>query len=290
MPIEAAMDDTSPAPRVSPANALCCRFSPDDSLVAASFSDGSVQVYDSRDGREAMKLEAPRTEGPMSRTGLPAPVMRFRKGQSRLEMTRRPLLLVGTVDQDLQQWNLRPREDESPLVYAGGAYGSAGGEQILAMDYHPEGSTFAVAGTDKPGSVVDRPNPSAAAVRIFDDATKTCVATLVGHQNRVMCVKYARFGSQPMLVSGGFDGLRLWDLRENACVRSLAQGTQGVDLSGDAIDCHGTTLLTASRRNSNQLQLWDLRTFKLLRETALHCPAGAPLCRKRPWSANPNLG
>ena len=262
-------------------DSLCCRFSPDDSVVAAGFSDGSVQVFDAQTGNPMAKLEAP-TTGNAGTTirgksiGMPASIMRFRPGQTRLEMSRRPLLLVGTVDRDLQQWNLKAAEDDSPLVYEGGCFGNAGGDQIFAMDYHPGGRAFAVAGSDKhDDSTTYRQNTGTAAVRIFDDESKKCITTLHGHQNRIMCLKHATPVTHTVLVSGGFDGLKLWDVREKNCVRSLAHGGQGVELSGDAIDCHGVTMLTASFRTSRQLQLWDLRTFKLLREDALHDSVGS---------------
>ena len=47
-----------------------------------------------------------------------------------------------------------------------------------------------------------------------------------------MCLKHATPVAHTVLVSGGFDGLKLWDVREKNCVRSLAHGGQGVQLRG----------------------------------------------------------
>lgn len=245
------------------AKPLVVRFSCDDSMVAAGYSDGTVRVYDARTGEPRGNLEVPRVQ-----TDLPAPVMRFSPQQTIMQKMTRQILLVGTVDKGLQQWDLsRPTE---ALLY--NAHPDDSIDQILALDYHPDGRLFAVAGTDK--SDGGREKQGHAAVRIFDDNTKKRVMALEGHQNRITCLRYAGDDSpRGLLVSGGFDGLRIWDVREKRCAHTLMHGAAGVELCGDAVDIRGTTLLTASYRTSRQLQQWDLRTGRLLNSVPLPTPS-----------------
>ena len=68
---------------------------------------------------------------------------------------------------------------------------------------------------------------------------------------------------------------QVWDLRDRRAVRALLHGPRGVELMGDAIDVRGSTILTASFRARQQLQQWDLRNGKLLREVPWHVVPGA---------------
>jgi len=80
------------------------------------------------------------------------------------------------------------------------------------------------------------------------------------HSNRVYSVKFAAGHTshiENLVLSAGWDrNLMVWDLRTSAApVKSFF----GVYLSGDALDCVGSDVVTASYRPDHQLQLWDLR-------------------------------
>lgn len=81
-----------------------------------------------------------------------------------------------------------------------------------------------------------------------------------GHSNRVFCLKCNPY--QPnMIATGGWDNtVQIYDIRKRGPIASLF----GPHICGDAIDfkSDGVTMLTGSYRNSDVLELWDLRTFE----------------------------
>jgi len=125
---------------------------------------------------------------------------------------------------------------------------------IMCMDFSPDGTYFATGGTDKK-------------VRLYDDNTKTLLKTMKpgdfnhpGHSNRIFSINFHKDNSN-FMASGGWDNtIQFYDLREGNIVRSI----YGPHICGDAIDMKGDYLLTGSWSTENQIQIWDLRTFKLL--------------------------
>lgn len=80
---------------------------------------------------------------------------------------------------------------------------------------------------------------------------------LTTHTNRVVSVK-AHPTERDLFVSGGLDrAVKVWDLRVGEPVSSIG----GPELAGDCLDfsSNGDWLLTASGRNSDQLELFDWR-------------------------------
>ena len=80
------------------------------------------------------------------------------------------------------------------------------------------------------------------------------------HSNRLYGCKFASGHTSHidnLVISAGWDRtMQVWDLRApGPAVKSFF----GVYLSGDALDCVGSDIVTASYRPVNQLQLWDLR-------------------------------
>lgn len=124
---------------------------------------------------------------------------------------------------------------------------------LFCLDYNPDGSMLAVGNKN-------------AQIHVFDEATKSIVATLEahssispGHSNRVFSV---RFANDPnLLVSGGWDStLFFWDLREKKSVGWV----YGPHLSSDSLDIQGDTLLSGSYNDKDVLQLWSLSQRKLI--------------------------
>lgn len=125
---------------------------------------------------------------------------------------------------------------------------------IMCLDFNPTGQYFATAGNDK-------------RVRLYDDNTKTLLRTmqaggfdLPGHSNRIFAVNFHKENLN-LLISGGWDNtIQFYDVRQGVVVNSL----YGPHICGDAIDTQGYTLLTGSWSIENQLQMWDIRMFKLI--------------------------
>jgi COMPASS component SWD3 len=125
---------------------------------------------------------------------------------------------------------------------------------IMCLDFNQDGTQFATGGTDKK-------------VRLYDDNTKTLLRTMKpgdfnhpGHSNRIFSINFNKENSN-LLASGGWDNtIQFYDVREGSIVRSI----YGPHVCGDAIDMKGDYILTGSWSTENQIQIWDIRTFKLL--------------------------
>ena len=173
------------------AEAFCVRFSPDDTLLAAGCGDGVVRVYHTEDGRIAYKLEA-------CASGLPTTAIRFRP-TSAASKTRN-VLLVANSDGTVQHWHVTSSRCLHTITEEG--------NQVYAIDYAADGLRFATAGKDY-------------TVRVYDEATKTCVAELCGgytktsqgHSNRIFSVKFSALDPN-ILVSAGWDNtVQVWSTR-----------------------------------------------------------------------------
>lgn len=98
--------------------------------------------------------------------------------------------------------------------------------RLFALDYSPDGATFATGGTDH-------------FVRIYDDATMKLKVTLdpfytnkPGHTNRIFCVAYNKEDPN-LIVSAGWDStIIVHDIRD----RGPIQGILGAYVCGDALD------------------------------------------------------
>jgi WD40 repeat protein len=96
--------------------------------------------------------------------------------------------------------------------------------QLLTVDYKPDGTQFATGGSD-------------CIVRVYDEQTRKLKVTLEGggtgepgHSNRVFALKFDK-DDDNMLLSGGWDNnVKIWDLRMGAAVRSI----YGPYVCGDA--------------------------------------------------------
>ena len=104
-------------------------------------------------------------------------------------------------------------------------------------------------------------------MKIYDEETRKLEVKLTaessvipGHTNRVFCGKYNPEDSN-IIVTGGWDQKCLvWDLRERNPVRTFS----GPLICGDGIDIFEDEILTASWKDKDQLQNWDLGTGKLI--------------------------
>jgi COMPASS component SWD3 len=125
---------------------------------------------------------------------------------------------------------------------------------IMCIDYSKDGNFFSTVGND-------------IKVRIYDENTKTLLRIMKpgsfdhpGHSNRIFSVNFHKENTN-MMATGGWDNtIQFYDLRQGTIINSL----YGPHLCGDSLDMKGDYLLTGSWALENQIQIWDLRTYKLL--------------------------
>lgn len=219
-----------------PSEVFSIRFSPDAKYLAAACGDGAVRVFNAGTGTLSQTLST--TEG---ETPLPATIARFRPVSDRTKN----VLLVGNAHGAIQHWHVTSGKKLHSFV--------DGDNQIYALDYDPAGDRFAAAGKDP-------------VVKVFDEDSRKLICSLqgalgaygmgvkgdAGHSNRIFALKWA---DNNLLVSGGWDNtVQVWDVRAGLSVRTI----YGPHICGDAIDLHGSRLLTGSWKPVDQLQIWDL--------------------------------
>ena len=91
---------------------------------------------------------------------------------------------------------------------------------------------------------------------------------LIGHGNRVFCVKFNK-GDQNMLVSAGWDNnIFVYDMRYRGPVHAI----YGPHVCGDSIDfkTDGYTMVVGSYRQADALEVYDMRMMKRSRVFAWH--------------------
>lgn len=243
---------------------FCIRFSPDGKFLACGCGDGAIRVFNVSNGQIAYNLQGG------SNVALPTTALRFRP----ITPTTRTknVFLAANAAGSVQHWHmtsgkcLHSMEDEENQVYA--------------LDYNDEGTNFVAAGKDK-------------VVRMYDEATKTCVTEMSGsqgysntkassgHSNRVFSVKYVP-GDENTVVSGGWDNtVQIWDLRTGTSVNSF----YGPHICGDSLDVNNNNeIVTGSWRQNNQLEIWDLSSGEKKADIPWNAPnsmaalSGTPSC------------
>ena len=173
------------------AEAFCVRFSPDDTLLAAGCGDGVVRIFHTEGGRLAYRLEA-------CAAGLPTTAIRFRPTSA--SSKTRNVMLVANSDGTVQHWHITSQRCLHTVTEED--------NQVYALDYQHDGARFATAGKDY-------------TVRVYDEATKTCVSRLCGgynktspgHSNRIFSVKFCAHDPHTLLSAGWDNTIQVWDLR-----------------------------------------------------------------------------
>lgn len=237
-PAPKADDSEDDAPDPDGPDIFCVRHSPDDTLIAAGGGDGIVRIFHADGGRLAYTLESATSEG------LPTTCIRFRPSGGGGSKTRN-ILLVANCDGTINHWHTTSKKLLHTITEEN--------NQTYALDYSLDGGQFASAGRDY-------------TVRLYDEATKTCVAafcssfdkTIQGHSNRVFAVKFSQQDPNVLLSAGWDNTMQVWDVRASRSVMSV----WGPHVCGDSIDVRDHSVLTGSWRPKEQLQFWDLRTGK----------------------------
>merc|ERR1711988_282983 len=214
---------------------FCLSVTPDNVMIAAGGGDGCLRIFHTGSGKRLYRLGGDFTKGKVQ---LPATCVKFRP-PTKFSKTK-SVLISGNCLGEIQHWHVTSQKCLSTILEPD--------NQVFAVDYHPEGTSFASTGKDQK-------------VRVYDESTRTLVSTLdggwgkptCGHSNRVFCVKYKPNDPNLILSTGWDNTIQIWDTRLNYAVRSIF----GPHVCGDGMDLCGNTILTASWRPQDQIQMWD---------------------------------
>jgi WD40 repeat protein len=215
---------------------FCLEYSHDSRFLAAGCGDGSIRVFNSV-GRMSYLLNV----GVIN--GLPTTCVRYRPVTN--AAASQGVLLVGGADGVVSHWHVSSQKCMYSMEEVD--------NQIFAVQYRPDGEQFVTAGRD-------------CKVRIYEESTKTLLTTMcsgktkrnTGHSNRIYAVAYKPDDPNILLSAGWDNTVQYWDTRIGQSFRSI----YGPHVCGDGLDIHGDSILTASWRPNDALELWDFGTGK----------------------------
>jgi WD40 repeat protein len=223
-----------------PATLWSVRWSPDGSMLSATYFDNSTSVYNSTTGKQIVRIEARavpagRCDGFTPKGCFPLRCSAWSPDGS--------FLALGGDDRAIILYNT---SDWTQAFVLTGHRGS-----VLTLDFSPDGKYLASgSGTDK----VEMNNANDEnLVKVWDVQNATLVKNLAGHQDAVMEVKWSPDGKRLVSVSDD-KTIRVWDSSNWTLEGELRGHTLGVlcaDFSPD-----GSELVTGSRDYT--IRLWDL--------------------------------
>lgn len=209
------------------------KFHKSDNLIAAGYSSGRIGIFN---------LDAKQQNKIIKASEYPITCIRWKPN---IEDREKTILVSVSAEGIISQFHTKSGreliriQEQSP---------------IMCIDYNRDGNIFATGGNDM-------------IVRLYDDNTKSIITEMKpsgfdnpGHSNRIFSLNFHK-ENQNLLTSGGWDNtVQFYDVRAGTIVNSL----YGPHLCGDALDTKGDYMLTGSWSLENQIQIWDIRTLKLV--------------------------
>eukprot|EP01059_Diplonema_ambulator_P016366 TRINITY_DN27818_c0_g1_i1.p1 TRINITY_DN27818_c0_g1~~TRINITY_DN27818_c0_g1_i1.p1 ORF type:complete len:348 (+),score=46.90 TRINITY_DN27818_c0_g1_i1:54-1046(+) len=221
---------------------LAVEVSPDEVYCTAACSNGVVKVFSTRtSAKEDYSLDVMR----MSAVKLPVTCLRFRP-QAGMSKTKN-MLVLGTAAGTIEHWHLTSRRCVSSIQTE---------TEIYCLDYRDDGTRFAASGKDGLVRVYDEEGKKLAATLAWAEATDDRDLPANAHSSRVQSLQWIP-RSPYLFVTGGWDKtLQVWDTRVDHAVSSM----YGPYLCGDslAVTRDGMHVITASCRDTDQLEIWSL--------------------------------
>lgn len=237
---------------------LCCRISPDSTQLAGGCAAGDIKVFQ-RDGGDGDGEGKALVSHLVAASGVREAVTCIRYNPPTSAGDTANILTATYTTGKVRRWHTTSRQLINTLEVCQDA--------LSSLDYNSDGSQIVVSGNDF-------------TVRVFDVKTNQLLRTLgpgrlfrsaeqnmgnpEGHTNRVHSVIFNP-ADKNLCYSGGWDNtVQFWDIRQSRPVSHI----YGPFLGGDALDVDPDThaLLTGSYRESESLQVWDLRSLKLVRQ------------------------
>lgn len=206
------------------------RFDYYDKYIASGHNDGTVRIYNLMTEKESFVINKDQDE--------PSPITNIKWRPPAAPSITKNVLISVNAKGALQHWHTT----SGKLLHTI----HSDFNQILGVDYKPDGCQFAAAGSDT-------------VVRVYDEATRKLVSELKGstsgkpgHSNRIFCCKFDK-ENENILLSGGWDHtIQIWDLREGGSIRSI----YGPKICGESIDIREGYIVTGSYRKDNQVEIW----------------------------------
>ncbi|KAK8884004.1 hypothetical protein M9Y10_043107 [Tritrichomonas musculus] len=210
------------------------QYSKDKSFIGCALSNGQVGLYSPTTGRLSYALD-------QNSEHLPATSFRFHPSSK--------FFIAGSSNGNVNCWSTR----KPAIIWEE----KEDNNEIFCIDMNLDGSKFATAGLDTKVRLYDFESHSI--ISILEKSSDIDSDPVPGHTNRVFSVLFDPLNPFTLFSSGWDETIQIWDLRIGKSVRSLF----GVHVCSDSMDLFLNQLAVGSWRTTDQLQIWDLRTFKV---------------------------
>jgi len=235
----------------------CLRWGPKDDGLAAGFFDGCVRIFRGLAGEDEQLMEVnlgymkkSKKEGwrieDTPEQDLAVIQLRWRPGDR--------FLAASTSSGLLALLQVTSTTSATPTIRC--AEGTIVDDEFLGLDWACDGSRIVAGGRQKKLNVFDWEMNLVSEHGTSDLSTNTTVS---GHQARVVALRAHTKDPNVFLTAGMDNMILLWDIRQPHAVGHFT----GPNVTGDAIDmaADGSAILTGSQRDSNQVELWDMRNL-----------------------------
>jgi WD40 repeat protein len=220
-------------------------FSPDGKFLAATFGNGCLRVFDGE------------TFAPVQRAklgsgfdDLPSTGVAWRPPTEDSEEGSYELVTVSSAG-GVFGWNFDVTDENA--IYLDRVWKTIEeGNETAACDYSPDGKLIATAGSDRIIRTYD-PSMKGKLVAKLEKGRDDAGHTRPAHTNRIFSVKFA---TQHLILTGGWEApIQVWDIRTGYSERQIG----GPQISSDGIETTpgAQTMMTASKRDNRQLQVFD---------------------------------
>ncbi|KAJ9472147.1 Ribosome biogenesis protein WDR12-like protein [Diplonema papillatum] len=229
------------AAREQSESVFCVRYSGDGKYCAAACGNGAARIFETATWTPVQRLRSMAHNA----EGHAATAIRWRPHGP----TKAYDLIVACASGVIQQWSW---DEETDAEYVGAIVEP--GNEILCVDYSPDGTQFASVGSDRIVRIYD--TMSGKLSHKLDTGIDARGFAKQGHTSRIFSV---RFLNAHRLVTGGWESAcQVWDLRTGRSDRQLLGthvGSDGLEVAPAA-----STVIVASYRATNQLMLFDPAT------------------------------
>lgn len=241
-----AMNTTHTFPTYSVSGVFSLELTPNCDKIAMGYGNGDVEVFSTSDGRHLKLI-------PNVCRNLPVTSLKFLPDGETLYATgpNGKVTQINTVQGSTS--TVITQEDN----------------EISCIDLNADNTYIAVVGKNPDVYIYDRSTYELVTVfegpRGIADALDLSEDEFIGHSQRLFVTKFDPVDKNSVLSAGWDCNVKMWDVRSN----TVSCNITGPKVCGEAVDISGNYILTGSWVPKDALQIWDIRTAKLV--TSLNC-------------------
>ena len=213
------------------AECFTCAFDETGDFISCGYNNGYVCIFPIKERKTPILFKV---------SDYPITSLKWNK-------KKQTTLLIGSSDGYVSHWHTTSGKILHSLHEIDNS--------INSVDYSRDYRKFITGGND-------------VTVRLYDEGMKSLITSMKpykfeqpGHSGRIFTVKFHPENNNTIL-SGGWDKtIQFYDSRIGKIVNSI----YGPNICGDGLDIDGFTILTGAWSRDMQIQLWDMRMLKCIK-------------------------